>query len=112
MSKEETKSLAERLKETFSDEFEEDEEILEERVYTIPLKIAYRVPRPKRAPRAVRAIREFVNRHVKPDRVYISRRLNELIWNRGIQKPPRRVRVVVVLTKVEGEEKIAKVFPA
>ena len=110
----------------YGDEIDEDEEILDYRVYVIPLRNAYRAPRKKRTPRAVRLIREFVKRHVKPFKrvggdqekvvdIYISQRLNELLWKRSIEKPPRRIRVLTIITvpPEEDEEtyRLIKVFP-
>jgi len=92
---------------------EEEEKIVLEREYTIPLRKVYEVPRKKRAKVAIRLLREFVMRHVKPDDVYISNKVNEEIWQRSIEKPPRRIRVLVRKVEIgEGEEKvsIAKVF--
>ncbi len=108
----------------YKGEIEEDERIVNYRVYVIPLRDAYRAPRKKRVPRAVRLVREFVKRHVKPFKkmdeekvveIYISQRLNELLWRRSIEKPPRRVRVLTVETVPEGEReeeyRLIKVFP-
>ena len=67
-----------------------------ERVYVIPLRDAYRAPRKKRAKVAVRLVREFVERHLKAKYIKVSPKLNELIWSRSSEKPPRRVRVRVV----------------
>lgn len=39
-----------------------------ERVYTIPLTVTKRVPRTKRAPRAIKEIKEFVRKHMMEDR--------------------------------------------
>jgi len=84
---------------------EVEEEIVEERIYTIPLGKAWIAVPNKRAPRAVRMIRDFVNRHMKleargeleeeeePKRLVISNEVNERVWTRGIEKPPRKVRV-------------------
>ena len=72
---------------------EEEEAPLEERIYVIPLRRAWAAPRKKRAPRAVRLIKEFARRHMKAEEVRISPELNEFLWSRGIEKPPRRVRV-------------------
>ena len=72
---------------------EEDEEILEERFYTIPLGKVILAQRYKRAKRAIKLIREFLIRHFKPEILKIEPELNEHLWNRGIQKPPRRVKV-------------------
>ncbi|MEM4700600.1 MAG: 50S ribosomal protein L31e [Candidatus Bathyarchaeia archaeon] len=83
-----------------------EEEIVEERFYTIPLGKAWIVPPNKRAPKAIRIIRDFIRRHMKleakrgneeeeetPRRVIISSEVNEKIWSRGIEKPPRKIRV-------------------
>lgn len=84
---------------------EVEEEIVEERLYTIPLGRAWISPRKKRAPRAMRLIRSFVERHMKMrgggseegmedvGRLVINNEVNEKIWSRGIEKPPRKIRV-------------------
>ena len=76
-----------------------------ERVYTIPLTITKNVPKTKRAPRAIKEIKEFVRKHLaerpsssgeekeEPKDVWVDYRLNELIWSRGIENPPSKVRV-------------------
>ncbi|KYH39071.1 MAG: ribosomal protein L31E [Candidatus Bathyarchaeota archaeon B23] len=70
-------------------------ESVEERIYMVPLKKAWAAPRWRRAERAVRVLREFVERHMKPTSIVIDPEVNEAIWRRGIQKPPRRIRVRV-----------------
>ena len=88
----------------------EEEEIVEERIYTIPLRRAWIAPRKKRTPRAMRLIRSFVQRHMKVEtevkgeeeeegRLVISNEVNERLWNRGIEKPPRNIRVRAVKDK-------------
>ncbi len=75
-------------------EEEEEEEIIDERIYTVPLRKAYWTgSRLKRANRSVRILRKFVERHMKPEEILIQPEVNEKIWTRGIQKPPRRVRI-------------------
>ncbi len=76
------------------EEPEEEEEIIDERIYTVPLRKAYWTgSRLRRSNRAVRVLREFVERHMKPEELLIQPEVNEVIWSRGIQKPPRRVRI-------------------
>jgi large subunit ribosomal protein L31e len=83
-----------------------EEEIVEERFYTIPLQKALIRPPKKRAPRAVTLIKIFIARHMKLDtkideedeeaelpQLIIAEDLNEKIWARGIEKPPRRIKV-------------------
>jgi large subunit ribosomal protein L31e len=84
----------------------EEEEIVEERVYTIPLGKATVRPPKKRAPRAMQLIRAFITKHMKVEmhleeeeeegelpKVIISGEVNEKVWGRGIEKPPRKIRV-------------------
>ncbi len=86
----------------------EEEEFVEERIYTVPLRKAWIVPPNKRAPKAMRLIKAFVTKHMKLEagreeideeaeeeqrRLLISNEVNERIWRRGIEKPPRRVRI-------------------
>ena len=82
-----------------------EEEIVEERIYTIPLGKAWIMPANKRAPRAMRMVRSFVTKHMKlearredeeeeePKKLVISNEVNERVWSRGIEKPPRKIRV-------------------
>ncbi len=89
-----------------------------ERVYTIPLRSGWvSQPRTKRSNRAVRDVRDFVRRHTKVDKITLSKGINELIFARGFQKPPGRIKVEVsgdiegVSVKLPGEaiaEKKAK----
>jgi len=74
-------------------EEEVEEEIVEERIYTIPLRRVWISPRKRRAPRAVRVVRSFIQRHMKPEAIIVSNEVNERLWSRGIEKPPRKIRV-------------------
>lgn len=85
----------------------EEEEIVEERIYTVPLAKAWILPGRKRAPRAMRMLRSFIVKHMKletqkkteeeeeeePGKLIISNEVNLKVWSRGIEKPPRKVRV-------------------
>lgn len=85
----------------------EEEEIVEERIYTVPLGKAWIVPANKRTPRAVRMLRTFIVKHMKleakkegetdeeeePSKLVINNEVNERMWARGIEKPPRKIRV-------------------
>ncbi len=71
-------------------------EYILERIYTIPFYPKLNsIPRTKRAPRALRIVKEFVARHMKSDDILIDTEVNEFIWSRGIQKPPRKISVRV-----------------
>jgi large subunit ribosomal protein L31e len=85
----------------------EEEEIVEERTYTVPLSKAWIMPPNKRTPRAVRILKAFIIKHMKlgakketetgeeeePGKLVISNEVNERMWTRGIEKPPRKIRV-------------------
>jgi len=84
-------------------EGEEEIEVVEEKVYTIPLRHVYAVtPRGRRAPRAVRDVRNYVARHMKSEEVSVSNEINSAIWSRSINKPPRKITVRAVKDK-EGK---------
>ena len=96
-------SEGEEVSEVFEEELEgleeieeekpPEEEIIDERIYTIPLAKARRGPRNKWAKKAIRYLREFMERHFKPESLVISQEVNEKIWSRGIQKPPRKIKI-------------------
>ncbi len=80
------------------------------RIHTIPLYRVYWGRRRNRAKRAIRIIREYVMRHFKQaEEIVISNEVNEFVWSRGIEKPPRRVKVTV---EFDPSEKVARVLLA
>jgi len=85
-----------------------DDEIVEERFYTIPLQKALVRPPKKRAPRAMQLVKLFVTKHMKIDmkvseeeeidelpQLIVSKEVNEKIWAKGIEKPPRKIKTRV-----------------
>ena len=82
--------------ETGAEGVELPENIVEERIYTVPLQAAWRVPAWRRTPKAMRLLREFVSRHMKPESMKLTKELNERVWDKGIQNPPRRIRIRAV----------------
>jgi len=69
------------------------EEIVDERIYIVPLSMARRGPRGKYAKKSIRFLREYMTRHFKPETIIISQEVNEKIWSRGPKKPPRKLKV-------------------
>ncbi len=68
-----------------------------ERVYTVPLRRAFREkPRYRRARVAVAALRAFLSRHLKSEDVRIGQHLNRFLWRHGMRNPPPRVTVRAV----------------
>lgn len=82
---------------------EGERELLKAFVYVVNLSRVYWGRRSNRADRAVRRLRAFVARHTKADRVVITNDVNNLIWSRSREKPPRRVKVLVKVYQVKGE---------
>ena len=83
-------------------EEEEEIEIVEEKFYDLNLRRIWTAPREKRTPRAVRYVRQYAASRMKTDNVSLSEETNSLLWNRGISKPPRKIRIRVVKDK-EGK---------
>ncbi|HDR53578.1 MAG TPA: hypothetical protein ENN60_02835 [archaeon] len=89
-----------------------------ERVMVVPLKKARRGSSRRFAPKALVYLRSFVGRHMKAGEaggsVVIGHNLNQIIWERGITNPPRKVevkafknpegKVLVELASVKAEE--------
>ena len=89
-----------------------------ERIYIVPFGEAYNGSRTVRSRKAIKILREFMCRHMKsaPEEVAISTGVNELIWARGMQKPPRKIKVralkkdgrTLVMLMDEKAEDVAK----
>ena len=75
---------------------EKEEKIILEREYNIPLRKEWlKVPRYRRAKKAIKAIREFLARHMRADfeKIKVGRWLNEEMWKHGIKRPPHHIKV-------------------
>ena len=112
VAKEQTPAQEEVVEEAKPKKKKKDEQIVEERFYTIPLSRALVRPPKKRAPRAMQLIKEFVNRHMKIamkvteeeeeeelPQLIISKEVNEKVWDRGIEKPPRKIKTRITKDK-------------
>ena len=73
----------------------EEAKVVEERLLTVPLRRAYYGTRWRRVEKAVR-LKEHVARHMNASEVKLSTEVNEALWARGAEKPPRRLRVKAV----------------
>jgi large subunit ribosomal protein L31e len=61
------------------------------RTYVVPLGVVAEAPPNRRAKKAIIVIREFATRHMKATQVKVDVGVNELVWQRGIRHPPRRI---------------------
>ncbi len=84
----------------------DEKKIVDERVYTIPLRKVWIAPIKKRAPRAMKMIRNFVKKNMKTTMVIIDSEVNEKVWSRGIEQPPRKIRV----TTTKDEDGVVRVY--
>ena len=65
-----------------------------ERVYTINIrKEVLEKPRWERSKHAVRAVREFLKRHMKSDKIKLDNSITKAIWTRGATKPLNKIRI-------------------
>ncbi len=86
-----------------------------ERIYVVPLRKEWlKVAHYRRAEKAVRAVRDFVARHMKValKDVKLGKYLNEAIWQHGAKRPPHKIKIIVkkekekVFAELEGYEKL------
>ena len=82
---------------------------LEERIYVIPLREARRMPRWKRSNGAIKDIRKYLSRHMKTADIKLDKSINEMVWSRGSEKPPSRIRVRAM--KMEDGQVQAELAP-
>ena len=64
-----------------------------EKIFTIPLRREWlKVPKYRRAKKAINALNIYLKKHLKKD-VKIGKYLNSLVWARGNENPPGKVKV-------------------
>jgi large subunit ribosomal protein L31e len=69
--------------------------------YMVPLKRAYDKPRTRRSNVAVKEIFDFLWKHTRKRKedIVLSKEVNEFVWKRGIQKPPRKIPISIKIEK-------------
>jgi large subunit ribosomal protein L31e len=72
-----------------------------EKIYTIPLRDAFKAPTTKRASKAAKIVRRFLTEKLKLEDVKLDMSINNALWRGSMGKPPRRIRVEVV----EGDDR-------
>ena len=76
---------------------EEASKTILERAYVIPLRReTLKVPPFRKANKAVKAVQEFISKHMKSGNVVIGKYLNLRIWDHGAKNPPHHVKVNAV----------------
>lgn len=68
----------------------------EEKIFVIPLREVKRVPHYRRARRAAKEVREYLTKHMKSAEVKLDVKINEKLFERGVKKPPNKIRVKAV----------------
>jgi len=68
----------------------------EEKIFVIPLGKVKKAPQYKRSRRAAKLVREYLVRHMKSEDVKIDPKINEKLFERGVKKPPTKIRVKAI----------------
>ena len=67
------------------------------RTYNIPLRSWFsKKPKYTRAKVAIRAVKDFLKKHMKSENINLGPKLNEKIWKNGIKNPPHHIKVEVI----------------
>ncbi|CAG9861457.1 unnamed protein product [Phyllotreta striolata] len=81
------------------------------REYTVNLhKRLHGISFKKRAPRAIKAIRQFAEKQMGTPDVRIDTRLNKQLWSKGIRNVPFRVRVRLSRRRNDDEDSVNKLY--
>ncbi len=76
---------------------EEKPKTVMERTYNIPLRKEFqKAPKWRRTKKAVKALREFIIKHMKSEEVKIGKYLNLKLWKHGIKNPPHHIKVKAI----------------
>lgn len=68
-----------------------------ERVYIIPIRREWlKTPKYRRTKKAAIAVKEFLSKHMKSDKIKLGKNLNLKLWEHGIKNSPAKIKVSVV----------------
>lgn len=68
---------------------------MEEKLIKIPLREVKKASRNSRANKAINKTKEAISKHlnVSEEKIYLDNSINEEIWEKGIEKPPKEIRI-------------------
>jgi large subunit ribosomal protein L31e len=92
---EETKPAKKETKKKASKGKKEQPAAKVEKIYTIPLRDSFEVPRSRRASAAMKVVKAFLVKNTKDANVKLDNSIGKAVWSRSMRKPPRRIRVKV-----------------
>ena len=64
----------------------------------------------KRAPRAIKAVRQFAEKMMGTPDVRIDTRLNKHLWSKGVRNVPYRVRVRLARKRNDDEDSVHRLY--
>lgn len=70
----------------------------------VNLSRVYSTRKTKRASRAIRYLREYLRKRFHAEEILIDEKLNNIIWSRGIEKPPRKLLLKVTIEETKEIE--------
>lgn len=77
-------------------------------IHIVSLKKVYFGRRKNRADRAVRLVKKYIVKHYREaEKITIDPAINNYLWSRGREKPPRRL---ILEVRFDKESKTARVF--
>jgi large subunit ribosomal protein L31e len=71
---------------------------------TVSLRRIYSSRRTRRAATAMRYLRELIRKRTHAEEVYFDESVNHKIWSRGIEKPPRKVELKIIVEETREVE--------
>ena len=81
------------------------------REYTVHLrKLLHGIGFKKRAPRAVKEVKDFAKKMMGTEDVRVDTKLNKFLWSQGIKAVPGRVRVRLARKRNDDEEAAEKLY--
>ena len=76
-----------------------------ERIYNIPLRKEFlKAPKYKRTARAIKAIKSFIQKHMKNQNVKIGKYLNLEMWKHGRKNPPSKIQIKAYTEKIKKKD--------
>ena len=73
-------------------------------------KATYKIANKRKAPKAIKAIREFARKMTGTPDIRIEDSLNKFVWSKGIRAPPGRVRILLTRQRNNDDEAEHKLY--
>lgn len=75
----------------------QESDSMDKKIYNVNLRKVRGFSRAEKAEKSIYLLKEFVKKHAKVEKIWISPNVNEFIWVNGMRNPPKEITIQLIV---------------